>query len=111
MSKRSVALLIMLLTTATLAHAGDTLPDPMRPDAIAHEPHGTSTVPGWTLSSILISTGRRQAVINDQTVGPGDTVNGARVLEISAGAVTLSLRGKSFALHLIPVSVKRVAHQ
>jgi MSHA biogenesis protein MshK len=108
--KRGLTLLVMLLAAATLAHAGDNLPDPMRPDTLSAVP-GRGAVPGWDLNSILISSGRRLAVINGRAVGPGDTVNGARVLEISAGAVKLSVHGKTLMLHLIPESVKHIAHQ
>ncbi|HET7649335.1 MAG TPA: hypothetical protein VFL15_01370 [Gammaproteobacteria bacterium] len=109
MCKRSVTLLAILLAASTLAHAGDNLPDPMRPDTLSAV-SGRGAVPGWDLNSILISAGRRLAVINGRTVAPGDTVNGARVLEISAGEVKLSVRGKTLMLHLIPESVKHVAH-
>lgn len=110
MFKRALAIVVLPLATVMLAHAAGNLPDPMRPDALSAAPqHGT--VPGWSLNSILISAGRRLAVINGRTVAPGDTVSGARVLEISAGAVKLSAHGKTFVLNLIPESVKHVAHQ
>ena len=42
-----------------------------------------------TLGTILFSPDRRLAIIDDRIVGIGDEVRGARVIEITSGAVTL----------------------
>lgn len=111
MFNRTLVMLAVLLVPATLARAAGDLPDPMRPDTLSSIRHGSSQVPGWNLSSILISTGRRQAVINGRAVAPGDDVDGARVLEISLSTVKLSVHGKPLMLRLFPETVKHVVHK
>lgn len=74
---------------------------------------GTSTdsavqdqVPAWKVDSILISKDRRMAVINGQTVRRGDVVDSAKVIGISATAVTLRNNAETFTVKLLPAQIK-----
>ncbi|WP_127474647.1 hypothetical protein [Sulfurivermis fontis] len=61
----------------------------------------------FVLSSTLIARERRSAVINGRSVGVGDHVNGARVIEIQPSQVRLQHQGRQLTLSLLPVAVKK----
>ncbi|HUV30270.1 MAG TPA: hypothetical protein VMY05_04145 [Acidobacteriota bacterium] len=56
--------------------------------------------PGWRLSGTLYSQGFPLAYLNGRTVSVGDTVNGARVISIEQGTVTLEHRGDRFTIRV-----------
>lgn len=62
----------------------------------------------WVLSSILISSVRRVAVINGRSVSRGDQVAGAKVMEILPSEVRLRSKGKVFGVRLLSGQVKKV---
>lgn len=107
----SLRVLIMLLCSAVpSALLAEALNDPMRPPATLSKSNTTQkTVTGYELSSIFISSNRRAAIINGRNVTIGDRVNRARVLEIEATEVVISLAGKKRTLTLLPVSIKTPA--
>jgi hypothetical protein len=41
------------------------------------------------LATILYSSDRKLAIVNGRIVGPGDNVNGARIVDITASTVLL----------------------
>lgn len=103
------AALLLAFSTATLA-APPALEDPTRPSYLREPVERTRpSAPSWRVESILVSSGRRLAVINDRVVGVDDHVNGARVLEILPYEVTIEYRGERRRLALVPVRVKRPA--
>lgn len=53
-----------------------------------YEPPALPTAP-LRVSSILIAGGRRVAIINDRAVRPGDTVDGAEVVDIESNHVVV----------------------
>ena len=56
------------------------------------------------LGTILYSPDRKLAIVNGRIVGPGDAVNGARIVDITAGTVLLrDAQGRLRSLTLGPV--------
>jgi len=56
------------------------------------------------LGTILYSSDRKLAIVNGRIVGLGDVVNGARIVDISAGTVLLrDAQGRLRSLTLGPV--------
>jgi MSHA biogenesis protein MshK len=97
------------LATAASAQA---LQDPTRPPAsIAAARNGAPiaqvAIEGPRLQSILIaptSGGRHVAVIDGQTVRPGENFKGARVEHMTATEVVLSKNGRRQILKLFPAT-------
>ena len=85
------------LLLAGIARAGE-LRDPMRP---AGAPAAARPAPVYTLKLEGIIAGvKRVAIINGRLVRAGDTVNGARVLEVFAHGVRYERAGKIQTLSL-----------
>lgn len=99
-----------LLLIGAAAHAAEQLVDPTRP---SHLPPPASTVgatpraPSWRVESIIVSPGRRLAVINGRVVGVNDRVSGAKVLEILPYEVRLEYQGEIRAIALVATRIKR----
>ena len=99
---------LMLLGFSPLC--GAELSDPTRPErwqapaASGAAPAG----PKLTLSSVLIGSDRRLAVIDDELVGVGDSVSGYRVIEIQAHSVLVASSGGTARLQLDPNNVRKV---
>lgn len=78
------------------------VPDPTRPATAAEvrawSGRGGERFSAWRLESVLIADSRRVAVINGDRVGVGDLVNGAEVVAIDAGRVTLRTGGREIEL-------------
>lgn len=90
-----------LMAAATTAAAGWDLPDPTRPSYIAGGD-------GLTLQSVIVSPGRRLAVIDGRAVKVGDRVGGAVVTDIRPYEVRLRRGGKEIALPLLsPLATKK----
>jgi len=98
-------LLAPLLLLCLSAPGAAALEDPMRPPRGATVSDDKPTIP-FVLSSTLIARERRSAVINSRNVGVGDSVDGARVLEIQPAQVRLQHQGRQLTLQLLPVTVK-----
>ncbi len=79
------------------------LPDPMRPQTWAVDNGRTAAKPAQTLvlQSTIVSSGRRLAVINGQTVGVGAMVAGARVKTVEPYEVWVERGGRDFSLKLL----------
>lgn len=90
----------------------DDLGDPTQPTrVVAHASPATPVerAPSWRLESIIVSPGRRLAVINDRVVGVSDRVGGATVIEILPYEVRLEYRGEIRRIALLPAQIKRPA--
>jgi len=57
-----------------------------------------SEAPGFTLTGIFFSAGERYALINNRIMKKGDTIDGARVKEITANNVELDFEGSNIKL-------------
>lgn len=101
-------LLIFVLTFDVLA---ENLSDPTRPPAslgFAQEANPQALVSGPVLQSVLISSGRKMAIISGQTVIPGGKFGDAQVVNITEGQVTLSSGNNILTLKLFPSMEKRL---
>jgi hypothetical protein len=69
--------------------------DPMRP-VFGGSGGGAQKASGgrWVVTGILISPGRRLAMINDRLIGVGEKVDGARVRNIRGNGVELDVDGR-----------------
>jgi MSHA biogenesis protein MshK len=89
---------------AALPAGAAALVDPTRPasqDPAAAVHPGTPRR-GWTLDSTLVAPDRRVAVINGKRVGEGESVDGARVIQIRQLDVLLLAAGRRVTLRLLP---------
>lgn len=106
---------IFVAAACTLVAAGafaQALQDPTRPPASLMAGASGSSGPvapeGPHLQSILIARspgGRHVAVIDGETVRPGDSFKGARVERMTQSEVVLSKGGKKQVLKLFPATV------
>ena len=89
--------------------SGSALIDPTRPATYSTTaPARTAgTRSGWMLGSTLVAPGRRVAVINGKRVSEGESVDGARVLEIRQLDVLIQASGRRMTLQLLPDIVKK----
>ena len=62
---------------------------------------------GPVLQSTFVSPGRKRAVIDGKSVGVGDKVNDARVVDIRPYEVVLRQGGRDTSLRLMPQLVKQ----
>lgn len=109
-SRTSLALAAALFALTATVAAAPALEDPTRPSYLRQRTSDAGPAkPAWRVESILVSPGRRLAVINDRVVGVNDHVNGARVVEILPYEVTIEYQGALRRLALVPVRVKRPA--
>ncbi|GAB4303394.1 MAG: hypothetical protein Kow0096_25430 [Thiohalomonadaceae bacterium] len=100
--------LLPFLLSFLVAGAAAALDDPMRPPGSAAFSAGAASgASQFVLSSTLIARERRSAVINGRSVGVGDHVDGARVIEIQPSQVRLQHQGRRLTLSLLPVAVKK----
>lgn len=84
--------------------------DPLRPPGYRNAGAAASTkrdAPSWRVNEILISDSRRVAIVNDSSVKQGEFVNGARVVSIEPGYVTLEYNNRLITARLRMVPVKR----
>ena len=76
-------------------------PDPFEAAAVEE---GSGAAPirvgghDWVLSGIVYSDKSPMAIINDKPSREGDTIDDARVVDISPGSVTLNYRGRRLTL-------------
>ncbi|HEY3487991.1 MAG TPA: hypothetical protein VGL10_07990, partial [Gammaproteobacteria bacterium] len=82
--------------------------DPMQPATGGGAVVRSAGSPRWTVTGILISPGRRLAMINDRLIGVGENVDGARVKTIRGNGVELDVGGRSIFLQSENDSVRRV---
>jgi len=103
------ALLLLAGSLLPSALQAEVLDDPMRPPAVISSHQTKKEGSGYQLNSIFISPTRRSAIINGKSVSVGDRVGNARVIEIQATEVRISLAGKTRTLTLLPLSIKKPA--
>ncbi len=98
---------LALLALAAVARA-QALNDPMRPPSYAAAADAASgPQEGMVLQSIVLSSGRKLAVISGRTYRTGDRLGEARIAAISANAVTLRQAGETRVLRLVPEAASR----
>ena len=90
--------------------------DPLRPPEFRIK-EVTKTVAGvkvkkeptWLVREIIYSGERRVAIVNNVAVSSGDTIHGARVMDIKPEHVLLRYKDKTFKSRLRSVTVKKKA--
>lgn len=87
------------------------LADPTRPAAVASGGAGPKIVQPlkWRLTSTLIASKRRVAIINDQAVQVGQAIDGAVLIAVESDSALLRRGGKKIQLDLIAETVKQTA--
>lgn len=65
-----------------------------------------TVVSRFRLDSIIIAPNRRQAIINGKSLTLGDTIGGAKLIDVQATQVTLLIAGKPQVITLLPLSIK-----
>lgn len=106
-------LLLALPFAAALAADvnAEELVDPTRPSHVAAaRDSNTTRAPSWQVESIIVSPGRRLAVVNGRVVGVGDRVGGAKVTEILPYEVRLEYQGEIRRISLVATRVKNPAN-
>lgn len=94
------------------AAAAEALRDPTRPPAVLYAPDdGAGIATGPVLQSVLISPGRRTAVISGRSVKVGDRFDDNRVIRINETEVVLKTGSGLQTLKLFPDVEKRTAVQ
>lgn len=102
-----LAVVLLLVLASAEISAGDEIGDPTRPSYLqAERAPTTNAVPRWNVASIIVSSGRRIAVVNDRVVGVNDWVGGARVREILPYEVQLEYKGEIRHVSLVSTRVK-----
>lgn len=101
MKLRLAASIALMITLSALAHA-QTLSDPTRPPNAPAAGPGDAGPVGTQLQSVLISQGRRLAIINGNTVALGEMVGEAKVVKITETEVVLQKGNDKEVLTLYP---------
>lgn len=97
---------VAVLAVGVQQAAADNLPDPTRPAGMG----ASSAVSGRSaLQTTIVSPGRSLAVINGRTIGVGDTVGDAVVLEIRPYEVVLKSRAGVKVMRMVPPLTRSVA--
>lgn len=107
-----IVLVVCACLVANLAQAYAVgMGDPLRPPEYGLDQSAgntnTSSEPQWHVNEILFSGGRRVAIVNDVTVGVGDRIGGARVVDIKPEHIVLEYKNSLINAMLHPVSVKK----
>ena len=97
---------LSLVSTQDIAQARQTWRDPTKPammrvTADDTQDDGKKAEATYQLSSIIISSTRRLALINAIFVRVGDRIGEARVVKINRNSVVLSAPGKKITLYLL----------
>ena len=103
MKKAAAALLFAGALLPALAPAGaQELVDPTRPPNASAALPGESASGGTQLQSVLISPGRRLAIINGKSVALGDAVGESKVVKITETEVVLQKGTETEVLKMYP---------
>lgn len=91
----------LVLALSALPAAAQALPDPTRPAAGEHVAAGAPAARASVLQSVLVSEGRRVAVIDGQLVPIGGRVGAYRLVSVEPTSVVLQGPGGSRTLRLL----------
>lgn len=96
---------VFLAPAARADFRDPTRPPTARSGKIHHRSHAVGRS-RWTLTSTVVSPGRRLAVVNGTTMKVGQYLNGARLVEIFPHAVMLRRGSREFTLRFSSGRVK-----
>lgn len=105
-SRQRIRLAIGLILSAQAGAVG-ALSDPTQPADYGAPASGGVARAGPVLQSTFVAPDRKRAVIDGRSVGVGDTVNGARVVDIRPYEVVLRQGGRETSLRLMPQLIKQ----
>ncbi len=104
--------IVMLLPVMNLS--AEQLPDPTKPfgydaepEMIIQEQNVQQDNIVWRLNGIRIADQSRSAILNGKVVNVGDTVNGAKVVEIEPAWVIIVHEKQRIRLELLDINIKR----
>lgn len=107
------SLIVVMMMTVTLdpvvAAADKLLKDPMRPPNYVMMSGGTidAQVSKLELHTTYVSEKSTYAVINNQLVREGETINNYSIVSIKSGIVVLDRDGEAMELSVMPVGLKK----
>lgn len=102
--RRAVSFILLALLACGATSSVWAYSDPTRPPGFGEQ---RSKKTAFKLNSILVSEGRKVAIINGKAVSEGERVSGAKVLSISKTVVKINQRGKILELKPKRVSIRR----
>ncbi len=121
----NLIIMSLMLIMAGLTNATTGLVDPTRPanlvEAAVNEAavqnksdqkDGTESqeksepIPDYRLNAIKIGRSSRMAIINGETVSPGQKVGVAKLVKINSDSVVMDVNGKAITVSLLPGSIK-----
>jgi len=104
--------IVMLLPAMNLS--AEQLPDPTKPfgydaepEMIIQEHNVQQDNIVWRLNGIRIADQSRSAILNGKVVNVGDTVNGAKVVEIEPAWIIIEHEKQRIRLELLDINIKR----
>lgn len=103
----ALLLLALGVSSAGQAALAQPLADPTRPPQTGDSSAEVVSIARSRLQSVLISPGRKLAVIDGQTVRLGGRVGDATLVDISETQVVLQRHGESQTLKLHPAAEKK----
>lgn len=100
-----ISLFILALMLLMLSHTVLAMDNPMQPplkvqQSLINNKKANTVKPRWVLSSTLIASSRKVAVINDRTVRVGEHIKGALVTRIGPKTVTINYKGHARVLSI-----------
>lgn len=112
MKRSAIAFTIGALAAVSVARA-QALADPTRPPdtATAETTTGSQSAPASRLQSVLVSSGRKIAVIDGTPYRLGEKVGEARVVRITETEVVLKSGSQSETLRMLPAVEKKPVRQ
>ena len=103
-------LVVMIFSFAAVAHAEVAgMRDPTEPlnvEVVQGDSNIKSINKSFMLQSILYSSNRKIALINDKYVSVGDAIGKAKLVAIDRGSVTLKDADKVFKIYLFEQSIR-----
>lgn len=112
--RRMVAVALLVGGGLSAAGHAEMLPDPTRPPVMALPGGSVTEAKGSgesVLQSVLISPGRKEAIIDGQTVPLGGRFRESRLIRIGEGEVVLQTGGALRTLKLYPAVDKRMVKE
>ncbi|TDY04073.1 hypothetical protein [Thiohalophilus thiocyanatoxydans] len=106
MFNKTGRIVLLWIMAGVMVPAAAQLDDPTRPPGY-RLPGGTQTGPSWHVNTIKIGERERIAIINGKRVRVGDSVDGARVMDIQPGHVRLRYKQEVIAIRLVPETIHK----
>ncbi len=104
-----MGMLLVSLAGLTGAAAAQALVDPTRPPGVLGDMGGSETAGGPVLQSVMLSPGRKVAVISGEAVVLGGRYGEARLVSVTETEAVLKTGAETTVLKLYPQVEKRPA--